>query len=713
MFSHPVLRLGSRALVLGTIAAGLLARADDAPALDYRIELTTARKGYDGKLCWVHCRAGAIPPGAPGNPSKLPIVVMTTQKLLVTGSDVFYGLHDFRTDDLGKTWDGPRMHETLGRRSFPQGGEIVISDYWPSWHTASKKLLGIGHTVRYIDNAVHSDKNPRWTAYSIYDPQARAWTKWEKLAVPDHPLLASSGAGSVQRHDLPNGDILVPVYYNMRAGKVVPEGSLVLRCRFDGTTLKYVEHGNELTYATGRGFSEPSLAKFGDWYYLTLRNDDFAAVAKSRDGLHYDKPRKWTFDDGKDLGSYNTQAHWVVHSDGLFLVYTRRDANNDHVFRHRAPLFIAQVDPEKLVVRRSTERILVPQRGARLGNFGVTVVSPDETWVTVTEWMQTWGPKYIMPVDNKYGADNSIYVAKIRWNRPNKLVDPWADLPVPDIGFRQEDLAPLYSPFQFVWVRVARIPGCLLDLLCYEHSNLTFVAHKMLDKGALELRHRSNKDPHVLMITTLTPGPGSLEIIARVEVDRERSSQGKLPKELPDPNLCFRVKRAEDCFASYPHPFPSFIRRCFIFTENGRTFLLDTRRRMLPKASADDPRNNPPWVQIYYGVWLPVPDEERDYIWYNRSPDRFTVPVCGVVSRDGKHLVALANDSADRMTQAWQECLHNNPYWTPRSAPPEEQRWRLKVYVMPNDPEALLARVAKDFPEAFNLKKKRIPATPR
>jgi hypothetical protein len=57
----------------------------------------------------------------------------------------------------------------------------------------------------------------------------------------------------------------------------------------------------------------------------------------------------------------------------------------------------------------------------RLGNFGVTVVRPEETWVTVTERMQTWGPKYILPVDNKYGADNSIYVAKIRWNRPNKL----------------------------------------------------------------------------------------------------------------------------------------------------------------------------------------------------------------------------------------------------------------------------------------------------
>jgi hypothetical protein len=410
-----------RAAAIGLV--GFLGGAplpEDSQQLDYRIELATVRRGYDGKTCWVHARAGAIPPKT-ANDTAAPIVVMTTQKLLITGFDVFYALHDLRTDNLGNTWDGPREHTTLGRRNVPQGGEIVIADFWPQWHARSGKLLGIGHTIRYINNAVADDKNFRSTAYSVYDPQARSWTEWKTLAVPEHSVVASSGAGCVQRYDLPNGDLLLPVYYNMRAGRVVPLGSLVLRCRFDGATLKHMEHGNELTFPTGRGFGEPSLAKFGDWFYLTLRNDNFAAVCRSRDGLHFDKPRKWNFDDGRDLGSYNTQAHWVVHQDGLFLVYTRKDAKNDHVFRHRAPLFIASVDPEKLVVRRSTERILVRERGARLGNFGVTTVSPDETWVTVTEWMQTWGPNYIMPVKNKYGADNSIFVAKIRWNRPNKL----------------------------------------------------------------------------------------------------------------------------------------------------------------------------------------------------------------------------------------------------------------------------------------------------
>ena len=69
-------------------------------------------------------------------------------------------------------------------------------------------------------------------------------------------------------------------------------------------------------------------------------------MSVSDDGLQFAEPKPWTFDDGAELGSYNTQQHWLAHSDGLFLVYTRRGANNDHIVRHRAPLFMAQVDPD-------------------------------------------------------------------------------------------------------------------------------------------------------------------------------------------------------------------------------------------------------------------------------------------------------------------------------------------------------------------------------
>src|SRR5262245_11381325 len=107
------------------VAAAILPSTSTATSgaepLDYRVERTTVRSGFDGRTCWVHARAGAIPPRSPGNRSDRPIVVMTLQKLQLDRSDVFYGLNDLRTDDLGRTWTGPTPHSSLDRRSPREG----------------------------------------------------------------------------------------------------------------------------------------------------------------------------------------------------------------------------------------------------------------------------------------------------------------------------------------------------------------------------------------------------------------------------------------------------------------------------------------------------------------------------------------------------------------------------------------------------------------
>jgi hypothetical protein len=378
-------------------AAPVAARAARAPG--YVIQLDTIRKGFDGKTCWVHSRAGAIP-------GRTPSVVLTMQKLLLSGSDVFYPLNEMRTDDLGKTWSGPVEHgETLGRRNEEGGIEAVICDFTPGWHAKTGKLLGTGHVARYVGNKIMRSPRPRETAWSVYDAKGRQWTRWRTLAMPGGKKFFSAGAGCTQRVDLENGEILLPVYFS---DGTELSATTVVRCGFDGDRLRYLENGDELRTTIPRGYGEPSLTKFQGRYYLTIRNDQRGYVTSGKDGLHFDEPRAWLWDDGSDLGNYNTQQHWITHGDGLFLVYTRRGAGNDHVFRHRAPLFMAQVDPGKLRVIRSTERVLVPQRGARLGNFGVVDVSAGETWVTVAEWMQPVGCE-------KYGSDNSVYAARIRW----------------------------------------------------------------------------------------------------------------------------------------------------------------------------------------------------------------------------------------------------------------------------------------------------------
>lgn len=378
----------------------------------FDIKLEAISSGFDKKTCWVHPRGGAIP----GDP---PVVVVTMQKLTLRGSDVFGPLCEMRTDDLGETWQGPLEHAaTLGQRDEPDGVVVGACDFWPKWHRKSGRLLGIGHTVRYKGDKVMPVRR-RETCYSVYDPGKRAWTAWQTLDMGDGKTFFNAGAGCVQRVDLPDGGILLPIYFKGESEKF--SRVTVLKCAFDGERLSLAGRGNVLAVDADRGLGEPSLTHFRGRYYLTLRQDKAGYVATSDDGLTFTQPKIWTWDDGQELGNYNTQQHWVTHAEALYLVYTRRGANNDHVMRHRAPLFIGRVDPDRLCIVRSSERILVPERGARLGNFGVTEVNENETWVTVAEWMQTNPPNpFDYTVCMKYGSDNSVFVARILWARPNK-----------------------------------------------------------------------------------------------------------------------------------------------------------------------------------------------------------------------------------------------------------------------------------------------------
>ena len=76
----------------------------------------------------------------------------------------------------------------------------------------------------------------------------------------------------------------------------------------------------------------------------------------------------------------------------------------------------AEFDPEKMMLIRRTEQVAVPERGARLGNFGCLHVNDNESWVVASEWMQTTAPDhYNYRRCMSYGSDNSIFIARITW----------------------------------------------------------------------------------------------------------------------------------------------------------------------------------------------------------------------------------------------------------------------------------------------------------
>ncbi len=368
----------------------------------YRLQLIPATSGYDGKACWVHARAGVVP----GEGGADPTVVMTMQKLLLSGSDIFCALHGLSSFDGGHTWTEPVEQENFGRVHIADQVEKIVCGFSPQWHAPSKTLLGIGHTVYYNADRV-MEPRPGQIAYAIYDPIEGHWEDWHVLQLPDEDKYLCADAGCVQRHDLPNGDILLPTSIVI-AESPRRHATTVVRCHFDGRRLEYTGHGNELTVDDPRGLYEPSLVAHEGRYFLTLRNDLCGYLSVSLDGQHYEDPEPWTFDDGGPLGNYNTQQHWVQHGDDLYLVYTRRGLGNDHISEHRAPLVMARVDVRDRCILRDTEAIIVPERGARLGNFGIVEVAPNETWVTVAEWMQPAGCE-------SHGSDNTVWIARILW----------------------------------------------------------------------------------------------------------------------------------------------------------------------------------------------------------------------------------------------------------------------------------------------------------
>ncbi len=396
------------ALLCALLGLSPLVGAQTPPSLIRAIDVSTPLAAPADGTYWMQARAGIVPRAAGARPD----VVITLQKIERTGTHMYHGLAAMWTSDLGATWTGPERLPEVDR--VAHDGDLLEApvDLTPQFHRQTGRLLVTGATFwQKLKESRNVPRGPSDTAYAVYDPATRRWNHWRKLEMPADPKFHFARAGCTQRVDLPNGEILLPIYfYGSGPGEI--NYVTVVRCGFDGEILRYLEHGSEHTVDLGAkrrrtGLYEPSLITFGGKFYLTLRADEGAWVAESADGLHFDEPRAWKFDDGGDLGSYNTQQHWVTHADGLYLAYTRRGADNDQVFRHRAPLFIAQVDPARLVVLRATERVLLPNLGSAFGNFGVCNVTENETWV----------------VDCLTGAapgQPNVYIAKISWTRPNR-----------------------------------------------------------------------------------------------------------------------------------------------------------------------------------------------------------------------------------------------------------------------------------------------------
>lgn len=353
---------------------------------------------YDGISCYVHARAAALSDDR---------LLITTQRLNVSGCDDFLGPEVLFAMDGGKTVTTPRVDGAFGRKQLCDGVEHVECDATPMHLAASDRILVIGHYAFYEKGSNTSTGGYQNRGfYSFYDEAKGAFLPTRSFEVSLGDEYVHAAPGSVQAYESASGELFIP--FTVKRREALYE---VILFRFEVQGDRLVERGrsNILFYPIERGAYEPSVIYANGKYILTVRNDTVGLFATSEDGYTFSELMPWRFDDGEILGNYNTQQHFLSLGGEVYLVYTRRGASNDHVFRHRAPLFVAKIDTECMCLIRMSECIAVPERGARLGNFGVTNVSDDLAYLTVTEWMQPRGCE-------KYGSDNTLFIVKFEKN---------------------------------------------------------------------------------------------------------------------------------------------------------------------------------------------------------------------------------------------------------------------------------------------------------
>ncbi len=384
----------------------------DEPLIASISKETLWRNRDGGGRTWFHPRACMLP-GADGKPRAL----MTLQE--IGGSDYFGPVHYSLSTDQGRTWSDPQPIPALGRDPVPgrdDGLRAGVCDVVPQYHPPTRTVLALGHVVFY--KGAYFARNEQLARYPVYVTRSEdgRWSE-RKILEWDDPRgghIYTNNCG--QRVVLPDGDVQMSFTFGPKPTNRMVAG---VRAAFDGSRLTIREVGPPLHNPRGRGLLEPSVTRFDGRFWITLRAEDNRGyVSVSDDGLHWARKRAWSWDDGTPLAMSTTQQHWLTHSDGLFLVYTRQDPLNKNVIRWRSPLWVAQVDPVKQCLIKATEQVVLPLVGdgvnepdqvALMGNFHVTHAGPDESWVTVGEWLPRGG----------YRGD--VLLARIRWSRPNRL----------------------------------------------------------------------------------------------------------------------------------------------------------------------------------------------------------------------------------------------------------------------------------------------------
>jgi len=353
------------------------------------IELLDFHNFASPEHCWFHPAVTPLPDGR---------IFATAQR--INGSD-FYGCPVFAlSPDLGASWTSlaeipPFRSRTVPGTPFVEG----VADVRP-FTLQDGSVAVFGCTTFYTDkgNAVWdkqacASRPPERGVYAVWSPEGETWSERGVVELPG--VKKTYRTACTQAVLLEHDKLILPIYLDSGCtcdyyGHRVPRlASLTAVYKKVGDRFDFVAKSNLLELPVLRGCIEPSAVHLANGgYALTLRAEDgnmYRAISK--DALDWSDLRAWRWDDGQPIETSSTQQHWLQLGTRLYLVYTRRDGENDDIMRFRAPLYIAEADADRAVLFRASEKVLFPRQAVNgieglFGNFHCAQRNGDSALVT-------------------------------------------------------------------------------------------------------------------------------------------------------------------------------------------------------------------------------------------------------------------------------------------------------------------------------------------
>lgn len=323
------------------------------------------------------------------NNPRLGMTFMTTDR---TGNDsvgkILYAEANLQGDILTKFIEPAGLQP---RTLKDKGVEGVFSK--SAYHPYSGKILAIGSSAIFDNTVLREGTKCRRMVYAVYNPAIKKWSNWIRLNPPGAVFGEKAAVHPSPQFSIEaDGDIIIPYTWLCDGDDIRHVGTV--RCSFDGKKLIPKKRGTFHTLRYKRGFLEPMIIRFKKRYYMTIRAENGRAYQSiSNDGLDWEEPKVWRWNDGKIIAMNTTMTRFIKPSGRLALVYTRVCNNNNNVMRNRAPLFVALVDTKKRRLIKSSETIIFPNKGLPMGNFNTNPGINGFWYISVGEWDRTGNKK--------------------------------------------------------------------------------------------------------------------------------------------------------------------------------------------------------------------------------------------------------------------------------------------------------------------------------